>query len=215
MSDAATAKKADDKPGGQPKSGAGSSGAGKLPGAADFDLDKGPVKAADGKPSSEKSSADAAAPSGGAAGPKPAVSTEEHERNEVFGSLVTGDDDIVGLVAYSIYKQNKHDWLVSFNKAKGREPNETEAGSYILGESTARRLEIYRHLAQATLEGKGPQVSGGPAKEKFVQHSLANGNAATQGHGGGLKALWWIIAAIAIAAAFYLGAKYGLPGVQS
>ncbi len=46
----------------------------------------------------------------------------------------------MGLVAYSIYKQNKHDFLVAFSKTKGREPNEAEMAAYTMGESTPRAL---------------------------------------------------------------------------
>ncbi len=77
------------------------------------------------------------------------------EHNIVFTSLVTGDNDLVGLVAYSIYKQNKYDWLLAFSRQQGRPPNEAEAQSYLLGESTPRRLATYRHLAEAMIEGRG------------------------------------------------------------
>lgn len=99
------------------------------------------------------------------------------DRNTVFGSLVTEDSDVVGLVAYSIYKQNKHDFLVSFSKQKGREPNETELAAYTMGESTPRRLAIYRHLAQATLDGRGPDspaMPGGVAKKAAGKASELN-----------------------------------------
>ena len=59
-------------------------------------------------------------------GTDPAPDDAEGESNAVFGSLVTGDSDIVGLVAYSIYKQNKHDWLIAYNKAVGRKPTAEE-----------------------------------------------------------------------------------------
>lgn len=85
-------------------------------------------------------------------------SAHEGERNDVFAKLVTADSDIIGLVAYSIYKQNKFDWLQAFNRAKGREPTEDELAAYIVGEGTPRRLATYRHLAHATLEGRGPDV---------------------------------------------------------
>jgi len=55
------------------------------------------------------------------------------ERASVFGSLITEDNDIVGLVAYSIYKQNKHDFLVAFARARGREPNDAEFSAYTRG----------------------------------------------------------------------------------
>ncbi len=143
-----------------------------------------------------------------------ANATAEGDRNEVFTSLVTGDTDIVGLVAYSIYKQNKHDWLVSFNKQKAREPNEDELYSYIVGESTPRRLAIYRHLAEATLDGRGPKVTVGPATEKFVQRSLANAQSAQASSGGGSNTMAWVIALIVAAAAVLLAGKYGIPGLR-
>lgn len=187
MNDTATTKKSGDAEPSRGAKPAGDSKA-KMPGA-DFGLATASVEA---KPLSSSNS-------------------EERERNEVFGSLVKGDDDIVGLVAYSIYKQNKHDWLVAFNKTKAREPNEDEAFSYIAGESTVRRLAIYRHLVQATLEGRGLQVTGSPGKEKFVQANLAAGTSRPEGGAG--KGLMWIGALIAVVVALYIGAKFGMPGV--
>ena len=197
MSNVASANKSEDKS--DPS--AVAAGTGKLPGTSGFEVSAATSKNGDVAGNAQK--------------PAASMTSEERERNAVFGSLVKGDDDIVGLVAYSIYKQNKHDWLVSFEKSKSCEPGEAEAYSYIVGESTARRLAIYRHLAQATLEGRGPQVSGGPAKEKFAQHSLLNANKASNGEGGaaGVKAMTWIIGAIAIVVALYVGAKYGMPGL--
>lgn len=86
----------------------------------------------------------------------------EDERKSVFTSLVSDDSDVIGLVAYSIYKQNKHDFLVAFNRQLAREPNEAELSAYIMGETTPRRLAIYRHLAQSTLAGKSPDVQTAP-----------------------------------------------------
>lgn len=80
--------------------------------------------------------------------------------NGIFRSLVADDGDIAGLVAYSIYKQNKLDWLAAFETARGRAPNDAELSSYIIGEGTPRRIATYRHLAEATLSGKGPDSSG-------------------------------------------------------
>ena len=87
---------------------------------------------------------------------------DRSDRNSVFAHLVHDDGDIAGLVAYSIYKQNKLDWLRAFEAAKGRAPDEKELAAYIIGEGTPRRLATYRHLAEATLAGKGPEVHGAP-----------------------------------------------------
>jgi hypothetical protein len=32
--------------------------------------------------------------------------------NRIFERLVVADDDVVGLVAYSVYKRHKRDWIV-------------------------------------------------------------------------------------------------------
>jgi hypothetical protein len=92
------------------------------------------------------------------------ASGEDGDRNPVFSHLVTGDNDIVGLVAYSIYKQNKLDWLLAFHRATGREPSEQENTAYIIGEATPRRLATYRHLAESTLAGSGPDVPSAAGK---------------------------------------------------
>lgn len=81
----------------------------------------------------------------------------EPERNTIFDRLVKVEGEVSGLVAYSIYKQNKRAWLNDFQKAVGRPPTEAETRAYIIGESTDRRLATYRHLAQATLAGQGPE----------------------------------------------------------
>jgi hypothetical protein len=79
----------------------------------------------------------------------------ESDRNPIFDALVTPDEDVTGLVAYSIYKQNKRAWLDDFVKATGRMPNEAESRAYLIGENTERRLNTYRRLAAETLAGKG------------------------------------------------------------
>ncbi|MBV9637663.1 MAG: hypothetical protein JO163_02530 [Methylobacteriaceae bacterium] len=69
----------------------------------------------------------------------------------VFDALVSGEADIAGFVAYCLYKQNKRDWLVAFEREHHRRPTDGEVRSYIVGEGTERRLMIYRHLAEEIL----------------------------------------------------------------
>ena len=110
--------------------------------------------------------------SGGALTPDPTI-VDPAEHNIVFTSLVTSDKDIVGLVAYSIYKQNKYDWLHAFSRLQGRMPDEAEAQSYLFGESTPRRLATYRHLAEAVLAGRGPDVQSGGAPSTAPSYGAA------------------------------------------
>ena len=89
----------------------------------------------------------------------------EVERNPIFDALVGPDEeDVAGLVAYSIYKQNKRAWLDDFVKTTARAPSEAETRSYIIGESTERRIATYRRLAASTLAGDAPTRMAGRAK---------------------------------------------------
>ena len=83
------------------------------------------------------------------------VAREEAERNPIFDALVSSEGEVSGLVAYSIYKQNKREWLEDFKKLTGRLPTDAETRAYIIGESTTRRLATYRQLAQTTLGDQG------------------------------------------------------------
>ena len=126
------------------------------------------------------------------------------ERKSVFKSLVQDDSDVVGLVAYSIYKQNKHDFLVAFSRERGREPNEAEIEAYILGEGTPCRLATHRHLAESTLAGRGPDVQTAPGLRPSVNGGFF---AALKTPGGAL-----LLANLALVALLFvwLLARFGL-----
>ncbi len=128
----------------------------------------------------------------------------ERERTGVFTSLVKEDSDISGLVAYSIYKQNKLDWLQAFETALGRVPNEAELASYIIGESTPRRLATYRHLADSTLAGKGPDVEGAAPARYGLHGGAGGGNALLAPRS---LALYAVIVVLFVVI-FYLAAHY-------
>ena len=130
---------------------------------------------------------------------------ESEGRNGVFKNLVKSDDDITGLVAYSVFKQNELEWLNDFRKAKGREPTEAETDSYILGESTARRLATYRHLADATLAGRGPDVTGHAPSGRSV--AVRSGSPA--GALAGNSVLAYVAIAIVILVGVYVAVRAG------
>ena len=88
-----------------------------------------------------------------------------------------------------------------------REPSVAEADSYIIGESTARRLATYRHLADATLAGKGPDVAtGGPAT---AAGGLARSEARPSGGLSG-STVAYIVIAIAVLVGVYFAARFGV-----
>jgi hypothetical protein len=125
----------------------------------------------------------------------------EVERNSMFDVLAGSDEEnVAGLVAYSIYKQNKRAWLDDFVKTTGRAPSDAETRSYIIGESTERRISTYRRLAASTLAGDAPSRSAWRAKGPM------SGIA-----GGAVWALAIIVAlavvGLAIHAGYFAGAK--------
>jgi hypothetical protein len=152
------------------------------------------------------------------------LSEAESDRNPVFEQLVAGDADIVGLVAYSIYKQNKRDWLIAFRRVKVRAPTEDESSAYIIGESTPRRLATFRHLAQATLDGRGPDVAMGfengqslgpdglPRSYPIAQRPQSMG-AARDIIGNNLIASFVALGIVAVGAA-YLLLRFGIPTIS-
>ena len=93
-------------------------------------------------------------------------------RNPIFDTLVRDEADLEGLLAYALYKQNKRDWLIAFERSNSRPPDERELASYILGERTPRRIDTYRRLAAEALAGQ----SGGAAR-KVVAARVDNGPA--------------------------------------
>ena len=133
------------------------------------------------------------------------VPLESEGRNGVFTSLVKGDEDITGLVAYSVFKQNELDWLTDFRKSKGRDPSDDETEAYIIGESTIRRLATYRHLADATLSGRGPEVEGRPRPARSTVMRSDKAPALS-----GNSVIAYVAIAIVILIAVYLAVRAGL-----
>jgi hypothetical protein len=128
---------------------------------------------------------------------EPANDTTEVERNTIFDNLVKVEGEVPGLVAYSIYKQNKRAWLNDFLKATGRPPTEAESRAYIIGESTERRLATYRHLAAATLAGQGPEApTSSSSARSFARSGVARP--------ASFYVVWAIVLIVALAVLAYV-----------
>ncbi len=114
------------------------------------------------------------APTGGVP-PNDALETSDlPDHNEIFAKLVSGDDDIVGLVAYSLYKQNKIDWMRAFEARFGRAPNDLEFAAYIVGENTPRRVATYRFLAESTVNRSAKKGEGGVFSQRPLLSATMN-----------------------------------------
>lgn len=70
-------------------------------------------------------------------------------RHQTFTKLVTDDKDFVGMVAYTIYKHEKLDWIAKFKaQNSNREPNEDELRQFNLTTDSDLRIQQYRQMAE-------------------------------------------------------------------
>lgn len=71
---------------------------------------------------------------------------KEKEYNSMYDSLVSSDDDIEGLLAYSIYKRYKRKFIISHKEKNGTDPNDKEIGDFMT--SAFCHLDSYRKEGQ-------------------------------------------------------------------
>ena len=147
-------------------------------------------------------------------------------RDTIFEKLVNSENDVVGLLAYSLSMQNKRDWLFAFQSERGRDPTPAEMTAYDIGERIERRLTTYRKLAENALSGNSSWASvattpvselpGAPVTGSDVSTSASAAPAAPAfhrssalGETGGKLALaggvFAILVAVALAARHMIG----------
>lgn len=86
-----------------------------------------------------------AAPDGSGAG----VTTINHT---TYSTLVRDDKDLVGLVAYALYKRDKLKFCEEFAHQHARAPLATEVAIFIQGSNLGTRVDGYRAEAELLLE---------------------------------------------------------------
>jgi hypothetical protein len=92
--------------------------------------------------------------------------SDDRSYNRVYEALVRSDDDLVGLVAYSLYKQHKRDWLIKFRQVRGVDPDPDQLDAFLLGERLPEQVARYHQAAaealvdysQASLAAEEPRI---------------------------------------------------------
>jgi hypothetical protein len=79
-------------------------------------------------------------------------------RRGMFDDLVDNETDVVGFVAYGLYKLSKRDWIEAHALRTHRPPTQVEVDSFVIGERTARRIATYRRLAADILAADAPRA---------------------------------------------------------
>lgn len=75
----------------------------------------------------------------------------ERKYNFIYEKLVISDDDLVGLVAYGIYKKHKIEFISKIKADEHREPTEDECRSFFAASTTDSQLSKYRSEAESIL----------------------------------------------------------------
>ncbi|CAL8968545.1 hypothetical protein RHODGE_RHODGE_04595 [Rhodoplanes serenus] len=113
--------------------------------------------------------------------------------NTVYERLVQRDDDLVGLIAYALYKQHKRDWLVEHRERQGRDPNDDELKAYLTAQQLDRMIQMYRERAETVLNEFGDQILQEATPE--IQRAAISAEIAT-------SLAWWRQLPTGIASAF-------------
>ncbi len=63
--------------------------------------------------------------------------------NEIYSALVKHDDDIRGLIAYSIYKREKHAWIKNFKEKYKMQPTDQEIEKFLVHYDERKIHELF------------------------------------------------------------------------
>ncbi len=81
------------------------------------------------------------------------MSVAPERYNFIYRRLVTAPDDIVGIVAYARYKQQKIEWIAAFKELHdGRDPDDSELAPFHSTTNTDTALQGYRLQAKELLD---------------------------------------------------------------
>ena len=75
----------------------------------------------------------------------------ENQYNYIYEKLVTSEDDVLGLIAYGMYKQHKIEFISKIKEDNNREPTQYEYNSFFAASTTESQLNNYRNQAEALL----------------------------------------------------------------
>lgn len=72
--------------------------------------------------------------------------------HQTYGALVKDEGDMVGHVAYALYKRDKLSFIEAVKAGNGKEPSEDELSAFIVTSNLALRIDAYRSEAEQALQ---------------------------------------------------------------
>lgn len=86
--------------------------------------------------------------------------------NFIYEKLVLAEDDVVGLIAYGIYKRHKIEFITKIKDEQGREPTDEECRSFFAASTTSSQLDNYRRQAETMMS----EAVGNIAREELSRY---------------------------------------------
>lgn len=77
--------------------------------------------------------------------------TESQNYNRIYELLVSGENDLVGQIAYAVYKQQKIDKIKRFIENNGRIPEKSDLASFTENAASEKQLGFYKEHALSIL----------------------------------------------------------------
>jgi hypothetical protein len=72
--------------------------------------------------------------------------------NYIYDQLVDSEDDIHGIISYSVYKRQKIQFIQDFKAKNNRDPDDMELQQFISLSTSETQLDFYRNQATALSE---------------------------------------------------------------
>ncbi|HKS14027.1 MAG TPA: hypothetical protein VJS90_13425 [Pseudomonas sp.] len=73
--------------------------------------------------------------------------------NYIYATLVQDEQDILGIIAYSLYKRQKIEYVQAFKTRHGREPTDDDLAPFHDVSNSVTQLESYRNQASQLAQG--------------------------------------------------------------
>lgn len=87
-----------------------------------------------------------------------------------YRTLVKDEGDMVGHVAYALYKRDKLSFVEAIRAEKGREPTEEEVWAFIVSSNLGLRIDAYRSEAEQALQTLSGELLQGASDELGRQY---------------------------------------------
>ena len=154
--------------------------------------------------------------------------SETGEVNRAYEQLVSGDDDLIGLIAYALYKKDKRDFYIGWLEQHGSAPQSDHVKAFTASVLTLGQQLRYRTAARDMIDAyaktvsdaEKPLIEKGAVTERFeqaarkVEDSIRWYRQIPAGIVAGLVFVVVLIAVVTVLGYAHVGPVSGLQGMS-